>query len=159
MLAAGIQSPVPLDELESHLRDDIARQIKSGLDEAEAFHAAIQKLGHAALLNKEFKLAQAPANARARKLLIAFIGFLLVSSFMLVLPLFKTGNFSEMDFSQQISGIAAAMTAVLLGYSGWLSRGFSGLFQQTRQSRRHHFRHGVVDALEHRFSLGDRAPL
>src|SRR5580692_4897376 len=128
MLAAGIQTPVPLDELESHLRDDIARQIKSGLGEAEAFQAAIQKLGHAATLKKQFEIAQAPANARVRKLLIAFIGFLLVSSFMLVLPLFKVGNFSEMDFSQQISGIAAIVTTLLLGLTGWFGHRFFSVF-------------------------------
>lgn len=31
MLAAGIKTPVPLEELESHLRDEIEQQTKSGL--------------------------------------------------------------------------------------------------------------------------------
>ena len=30
MLAAGLRSPVPLDELESHLRDEIERQVRAG---------------------------------------------------------------------------------------------------------------------------------
>ena len=30
MLAAGIKSPVPLEELESHLREEITQQTKSG---------------------------------------------------------------------------------------------------------------------------------
>ena len=30
MLAAGIRTPVPLEELEIHLRDEIERQMKSG---------------------------------------------------------------------------------------------------------------------------------
>jgi len=29
MLAAGIQSPVPLDELEAHLRDELEHQLHS----------------------------------------------------------------------------------------------------------------------------------
>ena len=33
MLAAGIKTPVPLEELEIHLREEIERQIKSGLNE------------------------------------------------------------------------------------------------------------------------------
>ena len=37
MLAAGIQTPVPLEELEVHLRDEIEQQIKSGSDEQQAF--------------------------------------------------------------------------------------------------------------------------
>ena len=31
MLAAGIKTPVPLEELESHLREEIEQQMKSGL--------------------------------------------------------------------------------------------------------------------------------
>ena len=37
MLAAGIKTPVPLEELESHLREEIEQQTKLGLSEAEAF--------------------------------------------------------------------------------------------------------------------------
>ena len=33
MLAAGVKSPVPLEELESHLREDIEQQVQSGLSE------------------------------------------------------------------------------------------------------------------------------
>ena len=36
MLAAGIKTPAPLDELESHLRDEIEHQMNSGQGEAEA---------------------------------------------------------------------------------------------------------------------------
>lgn len=48
-------SPDALDELESHLRDDIAQQLRSGLDQERAFEAAVQRLGHPATLQKEFK--------------------------------------------------------------------------------------------------------
>ena len=37
MLAAGIKTPVPLEELEIHLREEIERQMKSGLNEQDAF--------------------------------------------------------------------------------------------------------------------------
>ena len=55
LLAAGIQAPAPLEELESHLRDEIERQMKSGLDEADACRAAVQKIGQPDLLRTEFK--------------------------------------------------------------------------------------------------------
>src|SRR5665213_3752844 len=55
MLAAGIQTPVPLDELEIHLREEIELQIKSGLSKQRAFEAADQKLGQAGILKDEFK--------------------------------------------------------------------------------------------------------
>jgi len=55
MLAAGIKAPVPLEELESHLREEIEQQMKSGLNEQEIFNSAIQKIGQASQLKPEFK--------------------------------------------------------------------------------------------------------
>ena len=43
MLAAGIKTPVPLEELEIHLREEIERQMKSGLNEQKAFKIAVKK--------------------------------------------------------------------------------------------------------------------
>lgn len=55
MLAAGIQTPVPLDELESHLRDDIERRIQSGANPQQAFETSVQQMGSAGALKGEFK--------------------------------------------------------------------------------------------------------
>jgi hypothetical protein len=55
MLAAGIKSPVPLDELEIHLREEIEQQIKLGLSEQNAFNSTVQKIGQAGPLKIEFK--------------------------------------------------------------------------------------------------------
>ena len=57
MLVAGIKSPEPLEELENHLREDIERQMKSGLSGHRAFASAVQKVGPANTLNTEFKRA------------------------------------------------------------------------------------------------------
>jgi hypothetical protein len=54
MLAAGIKTPVPLDELENHLREEIERQMKSGLNEQTALEIAIQTIGQANTLKLEF---------------------------------------------------------------------------------------------------------
>lgn len=54
MLAAGITSPSPIEELETHLREEIERQMRSGLDEAGAFCSAVEKIGQAGPLKKEF---------------------------------------------------------------------------------------------------------
>jgi uncharacterized membrane protein len=55
MIAAGIQSPVPLEELEIHLREEIERQMKSGLNEQQAFEISIQQIGQPQTLDREFK--------------------------------------------------------------------------------------------------------
>src|SRR5271154_5879632 len=55
MLAAGIKTPVPLEELEIHLREEIERQIKSGLNEQNALEISVQQIGQAQPLKVEFK--------------------------------------------------------------------------------------------------------
>jgi hypothetical protein len=55
MLAAGIKSADILDELESHLRDDVERRIRSGADTAEIFQRALAQFGPPHLLKAEFE--------------------------------------------------------------------------------------------------------
>lgn len=55
MFAAGIQSPVPLEELEGHLREEIERQVKLGLNGQAAFEISVRKIGQPKILNHEFK--------------------------------------------------------------------------------------------------------
>jgi hypothetical protein len=57
MLAAGIKSPVLLDELESHLREEIEEQTKSGNSPQQAFEMAVDRIGQAILLRQEFAKA------------------------------------------------------------------------------------------------------
>jgi hypothetical protein len=54
MLAAGIKTSGPLEELEIHLREEIDRQMKSGLDESKAFDSALRKFGKVGALKAEF---------------------------------------------------------------------------------------------------------
>lgn len=54
MLAAGINTPTTLEELESHLREEIERQIKAGKNEREAFEIATQQIGEAGGIKVEF---------------------------------------------------------------------------------------------------------
>src|SRR5580704_7776226 len=58
MLAAGIKAPVPLEELEIHLREEIGRQMKSGLNEQKAFEFSVQIIGQPKTLNSEFKKSE-----------------------------------------------------------------------------------------------------
>jgi hypothetical protein len=53
MLAAGIKTPVPLEELESHLREGIEAQIQLGATEQDAFKSAAKQIGKAEQLRTE----------------------------------------------------------------------------------------------------------
>jgi hypothetical protein len=84
MLAAGIKTPVPLEELENHLRHEIERQIKSGLDAQRAFAEAIPQIGPPHALHSEFQTANALTVERKRPFAIAaglltlFVGSILL---------------------------------------------------------------------------------
>jgi hypothetical protein len=58
MLAAGIKTPVPLDELESHLREEIERQMQLGENAQQAFEVAVARIGRAEVLKAEFAKAK-----------------------------------------------------------------------------------------------------
>ncbi len=73
MFVAGIQSPVPLEELELHLREEIERQMKLGASELQAFNLAIQNMGHPNTLKQEFRRA-AMKNWKPLKFLSIFCG-------------------------------------------------------------------------------------
>jgi hypothetical protein len=68
MVATGIKTPVPLDELESHLREEIENQIRNGAGAESAFTIAAQKIGHAKMIEAEFQKNGRLKEARHRKL-------------------------------------------------------------------------------------------
>jgi hypothetical protein len=79
MLAAGIQTPVPLEELESHLREEVGAQIKLGLGERQAFEMAVKTIGRSTELKKEFKKASGASVWLERTMIgiaAIFIGFI-----------------------------------------------------------------------------------
>ena len=58
MLAAGIKSPAPLEELEIHLREEIERQVKAGKNEQSAYEIASAQIGRPGILRQEFQKAK-----------------------------------------------------------------------------------------------------
>jgi len=123
MLGAGIQTPVPLEELEIHLREEIERQMKSGLNELEAFNSSVKKIGQAHMVQNEFKKVEATEEERDWKL--AQILFAAVTSlfslFLCGMVIFKMGCFSEATSGQKISSLAAVTAFALLAWGGRLS--------------------------------------
>lgn len=64
MTAAGLKSPEVIAELEEHLRDDIEKQIRSGISASDAFRLAVERLGGPSALRTEFDLVR-PAGVRS----------------------------------------------------------------------------------------------
>ncbi len=73
MLAAGIQSPVPLEELESHVREETERLATSGMDEQKAFEISVQQIGRPKGLKHEFKKSERLPMKRIFKFVTAFL--------------------------------------------------------------------------------------
>jgi hypothetical protein len=54
MLAAGIKTPVPLVELEIHLREDVEKEMLAGADAEKAFEKGARRIGLAGEIRSEF---------------------------------------------------------------------------------------------------------
>jgi hypothetical protein len=123
MLAAGIKTPVPLEELEIHLREEIERQTEAGLSETEAFKASVQKIGPAQAVQNEFQKVEAIKENRQWQLvqimLVAFTG--LFPILFTIAGFSKGGVYWEMTPGQIIAALAAGAAFSLLAWSGRLS--------------------------------------
>ena len=83
MLAAGLQTPVPLEELEIHLREEIERQMKLGLDEQKAFEVSAQQIGQPKILQNEFKKSERHSMKRIFIIGAGIIGVLVGTAFVM----------------------------------------------------------------------------
>jgi len=118
MLAAGIKTPVPLEELENHLREDIAQQMQSGLNAQPAFDIAAKRIGHALELKKEFKKVGAPMEMQK---IIKLAGVILVAV-TLFCPLFLFLPFllaHGLSLMAKMLGLAIYATTVAIIVLSW----------------------------------------
>jgi hypothetical protein len=111
MQAAGIKSPVPLDELEMHLREDVQQQANSGLNEQQSFELAAQKIGQPQAVRNEFNKIGGMTDERRQKFWRAyFIVFSIINSVLCPYCLLKL----EMSPALRTSGFIA--TALASGF-------------------------------------------
>jgi len=130
MAAGGIKSPVVLDELESHLREEIERQVRAGMDERKAFEIAAQKIGGSDLLKAEFRKIQRSREIPVGRLAgVACCVTAALYSLMLA-PALVT--IRELDSTQRILGIEAVLLTLLF----LVSLGFSYKFLPVIRNRR-----------------------
>jgi hypothetical protein len=114
MRASGLKSPEALDELEGHLREELARQQKLGLSASAAFEAAIQQMGQTGAVAGEFgKTARAPK---------ASPGVMVGICAVLVASIVWLSGFTLNQMNVSIGGQIQAYAAVLLSLAiacGW----------------------------------------
>src|SRR5258705_4524247 len=87
MVAAGVKTEKVLNELESHLRDDLARQVISGSSPEAAFELAVRKIGESDAIAMEFEKTGKEVRERKIKLLcIIFVALIYPLPFILSIP-------------------------------------------------------------------------
>jgi hypothetical protein len=118
MLAAGIKTPVPLEELESHLREDVERQTKSGLNAQRAFEIAARKIGQAPELKREFKKIGDPMDMQK---IIKLAGIIFVA-LAIFCPLFLFLSFVTdpiLSLTTRMLGLAIYVITVATSVLSW----------------------------------------
>ena len=125
MLAAGVKTPVPLEELEIHLREEIERLTKSGVSEAEAIKTALLKIGPAPAVQNEFRKIEAIKAAQRGKRIDILMTVPMVLMLLSVTTslLGKVGNLSDLTPRLRWSGLAAVSVSALLTWGGRLGWG------------------------------------
>lgn len=119
MLAAGITTPIPLDELEVHLREDVERQIQEGVGAQEAFDAAVSRIGQPRALQAEFAKTSQVMTAKERKLTWLLCDICLVLDLLLLpLALFLVNRFATPP-PPLLAQMLAALTWLLLYGNVW----------------------------------------
>jgi len=129
MLVAGIKFPVPLKELEIHLREEIERQLHNGIGAQAAFDAAVKQLGHADALIEELPNKQVRLNVRFINLIHLRVYCFLVApvlvSLVWIFPTSSVGHYVYVN-------VPAVLLAAL--YTGGLPFFYRWLFTRIRQS-------------------------
>src|ERR1051325_5470113 len=113
MTAQGVKSRDVLDELENHLREDVAAQIQSGMDAAEAFEIAAQRIGRGAVLKREFAKLEASKHQRLTRLFR--IACFITGPFMLLLSGWLLYDLDRGSFHQPASLFVLACLAIYTG--------------------------------------------
>jgi hypothetical protein len=83
MLAAGLKTPAPLDELEGHLREDIRALVSAGQPEVEAFDLAVSRLGSSKPLQTEFNKLEQRAGRPVTIGLRVYAGMMILTAALL----------------------------------------------------------------------------
>lgn len=128
MRGAGIKSPVPLEELESHLRDEMERLLGSGLNEQQAFETAARTMGGPGALIKEFTKNERKLTNMKRTWIILASLFGTAFGGALVLPALAAWyRHGVLHLGPLLMGVTVALvSAAVTLYAAWALRGAAG---------------------------------
>lgn len=113
MISSGFHPSSTLDELESHLREEISAQLGKGLTAEQSFLAAVQQIGPAASLRKEFgkTTTKSALEYKIGKLLVV-IGFAIYGALSIKGLFFNTVDVTP---TQKILGLSAVLITFVFG--------------------------------------------
>jgi len=115
MAAGGIKSPKVLDELESHLREDVERRIQSGATPERAFQEAARQIGVADELKLEFGKISLPQPRMNRTALRLGCGGMAVFVFLV-----EGWTLLAFDATRVDRILGVAFVSLIAGYIGFL---------------------------------------
>ncbi|MGB7745955.1 MAG: permease prefix domain 1-containing protein [Verrucomicrobiia bacterium] len=109
---------MPLEELENHLREDITRQMQSGLSAERAFGVAVKKIGPAPELKREFKKISAPMGIQEVIKLagVIFVAVALFCPLFMFLPCLQA---SELSLMAKMLALAVYAITVATSVLSW----------------------------------------
>ncbi len=113
MLAAGIKAPVPLEELENHLREEIERQTNLGLNAQSAFEISARQIGQPKALNNEFKKGERTLMKRTLIILLGIFAVLFGPA--VFLPALAKHNHQGVSGSEVIVPMVVGVVITLIG--------------------------------------------
>lgn len=122
MITTGIKTPVPLEELESHLREEIESQIRAGADAEHAFMAAKERMGEAGFLKQEFEKVEGSEEQRWRnrkRITATFAGTGFAYSVVFVTWIFiRRSTHAEITWGEFLLVLGSMMATLLFGLVG-----------------------------------------
>ena len=116
MSVGGIKAEPVLDELESHLREDVERQVRSGMNQEQAFEVAMRRMGKSDLLTAEFAKVAVNKAARFGKVLGVACCLVAFPFSVLAVPNFLT--IRELTSGERLLG-SAAVFLTFLSIASW----------------------------------------
>jgi len=124
MLTAGVQSPVPLEELENHLREDVRQRVHAGASEYQAFEASVTELGHPKLIEREFKKTERNHMKPMIKITAGVSGVLVGMAFVMpaVAQCLHEGVMKNDEVPLYTLGMALTVAGVFMAFRGLKKR-------------------------------------